>query len=81
MKIVDVPRFVVGCINITLATLLLVLIIFCNGQSRAYLACILCLFTGIDALARSIETEKQRQRRKEELEAMAELYGWNKKEE
>ena len=80
MRIVDVPSFVVGCINITLATLLLVFIIFRNGRSRAYLACILCLFTGINALTHSIETEKQRQRRKEELEAMAELLGWNKED-
>ena len=80
MKIIDVPRFVVGCINITLATLLLVLIIFYNIRSRAYLACILCLFTGIGALVDSIETEKQRQRRIAELKEKAKLYGWDKEE-
>lgn len=80
MRIIDVPKFVMGCINITLATLLLVLIIFCNGRSHAYLACILCLFTGIDALVRSIETEKQRQRKIAELKEKAKLYGWDKED-
>lgn len=80
MRIINIPKFVAGCINITLATLLLVLIIFCNGRSRAYLACILCLFTGIGALVDSVETEKQRQRRIAELKEKAKLYGWDKEE-
>lgn len=80
MKIINIPKFVMGCINITLATLLLVLIIIRNGRSRAYLACILCLFTGIGALVDSIETEKQRQRRITELKEKAKLYGWDKEE-
>lgn len=79
MKIINVPKFVMGCINITLAILLLVLIITHNGRSRAYLACILCLFTGIGALVDSIETEKQRQRKIAELKEKAKLYGWDKK--
>lgn len=80
MRIINIPKFVVGCINITLATLLLVLIIIRNGRSRAYLACMLCLFTGIGALVDSIETKKQRQRRIAELKEKAKLYGWDKEE-
>lgn len=80
MKIINIPEFVIGCINITLAILLLVLIIIRNGRSRAYLACILCFFTGINALVSSIETEKQRQRRMAELKEKAKLYGWDKEE-
>lgn len=80
MKIINIPKFVMGCINITLAILLLVLIIIRNGRSRAYLACILCLFTGIGALMDSIETEKQRKRRIAELKEKAKLYGWDKEE-
>ena len=75
MRIINRPKFVVGCINITLATLVLVLIIFCNGRSRAYLACILCLSTGFGSLVDSVETEKQRQRRIAELKEKAKLYG------
>ena len=78
MKIINIPKFVAGCINITLATLQLVLIIFCNGRSLTYLACILCLFTGISFLVDSVETERQRQRRIAELKEKAKLYGWDK---
>lgn len=78
MRIINIPKFVAGCINITLASLLLVLIIIRDGRSRAFLACILCLFTGIGALVDSIETEKQRQRKIAELKEKAKLYGWDK---
>jgi hypothetical protein len=80
MRIINIPKFVAGCINITLASLLLVLIIIRDGRSRAFLACILCLFTGIGALVDSIETEKQRQRKIAELKEKAKLYGWDKEE-
>lgn len=81
MKIINIPKFVAGCINVTLAILLLVLIIIRDGQTRAYLACILCLFTGIGALVGSIETEKQRKRRIAELKEKAKLFGWDKEED
>lgn len=81
MKIINIPKFVGGCINVTLATLLLVIIIFRNGRTRAVLACILCLSIGIGTLVDSIETEKQRQRRIAELKEKAKLYGWDKEEE
>ena len=73
MKIINIPKFVGGCINVTLAILLLVLIIIRDGQTHAYLACILCLFTGIGALVDSIETEKQRQRRIAEIKEKSQI--------
>lgn len=81
MKIINIPKFVAGCNNVTLAILLLVLIIIRDGQTRAYLACILFLFTGIGALVNSIETEKQRKRRIAELKEKAKLFGWDKEED
>lgn len=78
MKIINVPKFVMGCINIMLATLSLILI--CSGRSRAWFAFMLCALTGISALVGSIETEKQRQRRIAELREKAKLYGWDKED-
>ena len=77
MKIINTPRFVMGCVNIMLATLSLILI--CSGRSRAWFAFILCALTGIGALVDSIETEKQRQKKIAELKEKAKLYGWDKK--
>lgn len=79
MKIINMPKFVMGCINITLAALSLILI--CNGRSRSWFAFILCALTGIGALVDSIETEKQRQQKIAELKEKARLYGWDKESE
>lgn len=82
MKIKKISYFVKGIVDILLS-----LLVFCVTIRTRYailprsIVAIMLICLGIFEIVSSIETKAQRQKRKEELEAMAELYGWNKKEE
>lgn len=78
MKIINVPRFIMGVINITLALILTLLIIFKTHTMYRFVIVALCLITGIEAVIDSIETERQRQQKLFELQEKARLYGWDK---
>ena len=78
MRIISVPRFILGIINITLAVILILLTIEKHTMYRLIIAAT-CLFTGIMALIESIETKKQMQRREADLQEIRRLLGWDKK--
>lgn len=78
MKIKRVPIFIGGCINILLAFVLLTLIVYHIRPVKLLPIPICLVLCGICQIMDSIETEKQRRRRKEELQEMAKLYGWDK---
>lgn len=79
MRITDKGRFVIGIINILLAVVGTIILIVQHRFVRIPLLGI-CLATGITSILSSVETNKQRQKRKEELQAMAKLYGWDKED-
>ena len=79
MRIISVPRFILGIINITLALLLIFLTIFKTHTMYRLILAATCLFTGIMALIESIETKKQMQRREADLQEIRRLLGWDKK--
>lgn len=82
MKIKKMVYFVKGIVDILLSLLIVCVIIKNrNGLLPRSIIALMLLCLGISEIVVSIETKTQRLRRKEELEAMAELYGWNKKEE
>ena len=80
MKIIKMPYFIIGCVNITLVIILVIMIILGIRPVSKLPSCLLCLFSGIWALTEGIETKKQRQQREAELREMAKLYGWDKEE-
>ena len=77
MKIKKMPFFIIGCVNITLVIILVVMIIIGIRPVSKLPSCLLCLLTGIWALTEGIETKKQRQQRDAELREMAKIYGWD----
>lgn len=79
MRIISVPRFILGIINITLALILTLLTILKTHEMYRLIIAATCLFTGIMALIESTETKKQRQRREADLQEIARLLGWDKK--
>lgn len=79
MRIRDKGLFVMGVINILLAVIGTVILIVQHRFGRLPLLG-LCLATGITIILGSIETKKQRQKRKEELLEKARLYGWYKED-
>lgn len=82
MKIKKMAYFVKGIVDIFLSLLMVCVIIKNhNGLLPRSIIALMLLCLGISEIVVSIETKAQRLRRKEELEALAELYGWNKKEE
>lgn len=82
MKITKMTYFVKGIVDILLSLLIVCAIIKNhNGLLSRSIIALMLLCLGISEIVVSVETKKQRLRRKEELKAMAELYGWNKKEE
>lgn len=82
MKIKKMSYFVKGIVDILLSLLIVCVMIKTHDDMlpRIIIAIVLLCF-GISEIIYSIETKKQRLKRKEELKALAELYGWNKKEE
>ena len=79
MRIKDKGLFAVGVINILLAVIGSILLIAQQRFGRLPLLG-LCLAIGITSILRSIETKKQRQKRKAELLEKAKLYGWYKED-
>ena len=81
MRIISVPRFVLGIIDIIIALLLIFLTIFIFKTRMMYRLVIAaaCLFSGIMTLIESIETKKQMQRREADLKKILQLLGWDKK--
>ena len=82
MKITKMTCLVKGIVDVLLSLLIVCVIIKTHDDKlpRIIIAIVL-LFFGISEIVYSIETKAQRLKRKEELKALAELYGWNKKEE
>ena len=78
MKIINMPRFILGCINITLFIALLISVILQIRPVRIFPISLICCFSGICCIIGSIETKKQRQQRAEELREMAKIFGWDK---
>ena len=82
MKITKMTYFVKGIVDILLSLIMVCVIIKNhNGLLPRSIIALMLLCLGISEIVGSIETKAQRLRRTEELEALAELYGWNRKEE
>lgn len=79
MRIKDKGLFVIGVINILLAVIGTVILIVQHRFGRLPMLG-LCLATGTTSILCSIETKKQRQKRKAELLEKAKLYGWYKED-
>ena len=79
MKIKDKGLFAIGVINILLAVIGSIILIAQHRFGRLPLLG-LCLAIGITSVLRSIETKKQRQKRRAELLEKARLYGWYKED-
>ena len=79
MRIKDKGLFAIGVINILLAVIGSIFLIVQHRFGRLPMLG-LCLATGTTSILCSIETKKQRQKRKEELLEKAKLYGWYKEE-
>lgn len=79
MKIKDKGLFAIGVINILLAVIGSAILIVQHRFERLPLL-VLCLVTGTTSILSSIETRKQRQKRKEELLEKSRLYGWYKED-
>lgn len=82
MRITKMSYFVKGIVDILLSLLVVCATILTHDDllPRSIIA-IMLLCLGISEIAISIETKAKRLKRKEELEALAELFGLNKKEE
>lgn len=82
MKITKMTYFVKGIVDLLLSLLVVCVIIKTHDDllPRSIIA-IMLLCVGIFEIVVSVETKAQRLRRKEELKAVAELYGWDIKEE
>lgn len=82
MKIKNMAYFVKGIVDILLSLLAFCAIIITRYAilPRSIIA-IMLICLGIFEIVSSVETKAQRLKRKEELKALAELYGWNKKED
>lgn len=79
MRIKDKGLFAIGVINILPAVIGSILLIAQRRFGRLPMLG-LCLVIGITSILRSIETKKQRQKRKAELLEKAKLYGWYKED-
>ena len=79
MRITDKGLFAIGVINILLAVICSIILIVQQRFNRIPLL-VICLATGITSILRSVETNKQRQKRKAELLEKAKLYGLYKED-
>ena len=79
MRIKNKGLFVIGVINILLAVIGTVILIAQHRFGRLPLLG-LCLATGTTSILSSIETRKQKQKRRAELLEKAKLYGWYKED-
>ena len=79
MKIKDKGRFILGVFNILISiTGLIILIVQHRTERIAILG--ICFVCGVISILDSVETKRQRQKREEELRAMAKMYGWDKRD-
>ena len=79
MRITNKGTFAIGVINILLAVIGVIILIVQHRIKNIPLFGI-CLSTGVTSILRSVETNKQRQKRKAELLEKAKLYGWYKED-
>lgn len=77
MRITNKCELTLGIINILLAVTGTIILLARHDAERIGLLSI-PLATGISGILCGVETDKQRQKRKEELQAMAKMYGWDK---
>lgn len=77
MKIIDKPKFVIGVVDILLSVTGAIICIT-QHRTRGFSMLGFCFACGVANIIYSIETKSQRQKRKEELQAMAKMYGWDK---
>lgn len=81
MRIKNKAQFIAGIFNILISIIGLITLIVqhrIKGFSFSLLALVFCFAYGIDNILNSIETKAQRQKRKEELQVMAKMLGWDK---
>lgn len=78
MRIKDKTQIALGIINIILGVTG-VIILTIQGRYERVALCGICFVCGIINILNGIETRAQRQKRKEELKAMAKMYGWTKR--
>jgi hypothetical protein len=81
MKIINLPKFILGVINCILATALCLIAILKNKEGHKIIIAAGCLFAGYMTVRDSIETKAERLRKAEELKEKARLYGWDRKAE
>jgi hypothetical protein len=77
MRIKDKAHFVIGVIDLLGGIACLIACIYLHKGAKIALTFI-PIICGVTSLAWSIETKAERQRRREELQAMAKMLGWNK---
>jgi hypothetical protein len=77
MRIKNKARFTIGIIDILLSITGFITCIV-QQRTRGFSMLGFCFACGIVNIIYGIETKAQRQKRKEELQAMAKMYGWDK---
>lgn len=77
MRIKDKGQFALGVINILISIIVLIILIV-QHRIRELPLLGICFACGITGILNGIETKAQRQKRKEELQAIAKMYGWYK---
>ena len=77
MRIKDKVWFTLGVFNILISIIGLIILIV-QHRTRGLLLLGICFAWGINGVFNGIETKAQRQKRKEELQAIAKMYGWGK---
>lgn len=77
MRITNKCELILGIINILLTIIGTIILLALHDTERIGLLSI-PLATGISGILCGVETKAQRQKRKEELQEMAKMYGWGK---
>ena len=77
MRIKYKAHFIMGVIVILVGIACLITDIYLHRGAKVALTFI-PISCGVASLVQSIETEAERERRREELQAMAKMYGWDK---
>ena len=77
MRIKDKEQFTLGVFNILISIIGLIILIV-QHRTRELLLIGICFACGITGILNGIETKAQRQKRKEELQEIAKMYGWDK---
>lgn len=78
VRIINKARFVIGIYNILLGIIALIVLIV-QHRIREFLLAGVVFACGVINIIYSLETNAQRQKRKEELQEMARMYGWDKR--